>query len=186
MIKFKNIPNKCHEIFENGKKRLIWESRSVAVNCVVILLDKRKNLFVLASKRGPKAADFQGKLNIVAGYLDWNESGTEAIYRETWEECGLNLPALSKSILSNVINNNILNPWKIKTEPIENKQNISLIYGIVISYNSDELPILSLKYNEIEGEVEKAWWMPIFDIDNYEWAFSHNHVIKDYLNLINK
>jgi NADH pyrophosphatase NudC (nudix superfamily) len=185
-MKFKNRANKCHEVIEGDKKRLVWESRSVAVNCVIILYNIKGEPFVLVSKRGPKAADYQGKLNIVAGYLDWDESGTEAVFRETWEECGLNLPALMNRIFSTVLNDHLSQPWHVKSEPDENRQNISLRYGIAIAYKSNELPPLSLEHNEIVGEVEKAWWMRISDINNHSWAFNHGQVIKDYLKMINK
>lgn len=182
---FKNKPNKCHTVIEKGKERIVWESRSVAVNLVVIAIVKAKpgqsreyDPFVLVSKRGPKAADFQGKLNIVAGYLDWDETGPEAAFREAWEECGINIPEFVKQNYSSVILNHLNQPWHVKTEPDENRQNISLRYGVAL--RCDELPTLTLKNNEIEGEVEDAWWMSINNIDDYEWAFNHDEVIKDY------
>jgi len=182
-MKFKNKPNKCHEITENGNKRLIWESRSVAVNCIVVLKNNLCEQYVLVSERGPNAADFVGKLNLISGYLDWNESGTDAVYREAWEECGINLPELINNSFNVVIKNNLNDPWEVETTPNENRQNISLRYGVILMYNHIELPHLSTEHNEIKGEVEKSWWMPITDIDNYQWAFSHDKVIKKYLKI---
>jgi len=176
---FKNRPNKSYEVTENNIKKLVWESRSVAVNCVVVISND-EGIFILVSKRGPKAADFQGKLNVVAGYLDWDETGTEAVYRETWEECGLDLLKFKKYIIFD----DLSNPWNVKTEPDENRQNVSLRYGIV--FHLDEFPTLSLEHNEIEGEIESAWWMPLKNINNYEWAFCHNEVILEYLKFTNK
>lgn len=175
-MKFNNKPNKLHRI--NG--RSIWESRSVAVNCVVII--KREGVEipeVLVSRRGPNAADFQGKLNVIAGYLDYNETGTEAVYRETWEEVGLDLEQLTFD--NRIMRIDLLEPWFVNTRPTENKQNVSLRYGVYIHLYNNELPKLSLEYNEVVGEVSEAWWMPINDINRHEWAFNHDKTIKDYI-----
>jgi 8-oxo-dGTP pyrophosphatase MutT (NUDIX family) len=182
---FKNKPNVSYEVKdEKGNKKTIWNSRSVAVNCVVVLVGDFDMMgpFVLASKRGPNAADFQGKWNLVSGYLDYNESGTEAVYREVWEECGINIPAIIKT--HKVISNDLIQPWHVKTEPDENKQNVSLRYGVIIKYKTGETFPLSLEHNEVEGEVEEAIWMPIENIDKYEWAFNHDKVILEYINKI--
>ncbi len=186
MINFKNVTNPSHMVKDSQGERVVWESRSVAVNCVVMvcLRDKKsiKDSYVLVSRRGPNAADFQGKLNLVAGYLDWNESGKEAVMRETWEECGLDLQSLMRDSL--VLKNHMDQPWHVKTEPDENRQNISLRYGVFLHIGKNNLPTLSLKNNEIEGEVEEAWWMPISDILNHNWAFNHDRVTLDFLKLL--
>lgn len=175
MKKFNNRPNIEHNI--NGN--IVWESRSVAINLVIInYVDD--NIYVLASKRGPNAADFQGKMNIIAGYMDWDESGKEAVFRETWEEVGIDLEKLIKKEI--IIKRHIEQPWYVKTDPhTSNKQNISLRYGII--FVMDKLPKLTVENNEIEGEVDSPIWLPLKEIDNYEWAFNHDQVIKDYFNL---
>lgn len=175
-MKFKNKPNTPHTI--NGK--VIWESRSVAVVGVIMLFDNENILHVLVSTRGPKMPDYQGCINLVAGYLDWNESATEAIIRECWEETGFNI---EKHIEKLYIQLNDLNtPWTISTEPTNNLQNISMRFGLVMRTNSKKLPKLTTKYNECEGESENPMWMPISDIDKYDWAFNHNEIIKLYYN----
>jgi 8-oxo-dGTP pyrophosphatase MutT (NUDIX family) len=183
-MKFKNRPNVAHKVGDH----IVWESRSTAVNGVVIVfLPGEPVPFVLVSKRGPNAADFKGHLNVVAGYLDWDESGTEALYRETWEETGLDLEALvypeksANALFSEVISNDLENPWHVKTKPTENRQNISLRYGVALKFKKDRLPDLTTKYNEVPGEVQAAWWMPVNQIDGFMWAFEHDKVIKEYL-----
>jgi len=179
-MNFFNKPNKCYKVTEEGKEILIWNSRSVAVNCVIALVDEQIGPCILVSKRGPNAADFQGKMNIVAGYLDWDESGTDAVYRETWEECGVNVLQLLTDF--KIIRNDLFDPWSVKTFTDENRQNVSLRYGVIMSKKpSQTFPTLSTEHNEIEGEVESPFWMPYHDIDNYEWAFKHDVVIKNYL-----
>ncbi len=198
-MKFTNRQNKRHFVVENNrffrfilslfrKKRIVWESRSVAVNgCIIAFLPRQNIPYVLASKRGPKAADYQGKLNLIAGYLDWDETGTEALYRESWEEVGIDLESFAfpegHADWREVIANDLLNPWQTKTEPdTSDNQNISLRYGFICKLKlGSELLELSLDHNEVDGEVSEAFWLPVNEIDKYEWAFNHDSVIRDYL-----
>jgi ADP-ribose pyrophosphatase YjhB (NUDIX family) len=179
-MKFNNKPNTPHDI--DGK--VIWEKRSVAVvGCTFI--DKGSNTYVLVSRRGQKSPDFQGKMNLVAGYLDWDETGTEAVYRETWEETGFNLPKYMKKF--HVSKNDLNDPWKTTTSPNNNLQNVTLRYGaLLIMLDTDKFPKLTTKYNEVPGETEDPIWMPITDIHKYEWAFEHDKVIESYDKRLNK
>jgi len=196
-MEFFNRQNKLHFVIENNlfysflmwifkwafKKRAVWESRSVAVNCVVLVtLDDGTGPFILISRRGPNAADFKGKMNIVAGYLDWDESGTEAVLREAWEECGINLEELKGK--NKVLADNLTDPWHVKTKPNENKQNVALRYGLKVKLSTNILPTLTTIHNEIPGEVETAQWVKEEEINHYEWAFNHDEVIKEYLRLL--
>jgi len=185
-MEFKNRPNKLITEHLTGEK--YWNSRSTGVNvAIIIYLPGHEAPYVLASRRGPNAADHQGKMNNVAGYIDWDETGTEAIYRETWEEVGLDLEAFAyppdddTSPWYELIRNDLQEPWQVKTDPSENRQNISLRYGFACRLREPKFPDLSLTNNEVEGEVSEAWWMPITDIKNHEWAFGHDDLIKEYL-----
>lgn len=183
-MKFENRPNKSYIVnLGNGIRKEVWESRSVAVNSVILVLTNKSDIpYVLASKRGPNSADYQGKMNLIAGYLDWDEYAHEAVIRETWEECGLNI----LNLLSNttVLANHMKQPWFVNTSPLENRQNVSLRYGCLLKLNISTLPKLSLDNNEVEGEIEEAMWIPVNKIDKYDWAFNHDSVIKEYLSLI--
>lgn len=189
-MKFNNRPNTLHKV---GDKN-IWESRSVAVNGVILLyffvpgsiVFNFSGIYVLVSKRGPNAADYQGKYNLVAGYLDWNEDGRQALVRETWEETGLDLESLLDNPSYNIIQSDLDNPWHVKTDPSANRQNISLRYGIKLSSSDNSMPTLSVEHNEVDGEVEDPQWMPVKDIDEHEWAFGHDDVIKEYFNFFKK
>lgn len=167
-MKFKNRHNQSH----NVGGRIIWESRSVAVNCVVVCGDS-----ILLGQRGKGAPDSRGLWNVPSGYLDWDESGTEAVYREVWEETGLYLPD------QKIIINNLLNPWHVNTQPDENRQNISLRYGCVIGKVGNEFPLLTPENSEPD-EIADLKWVPINELGDYKFAFNHNVVIKEYLNLI--
>lgn len=175
-MKFKNKQNSAYQIAGN----IIWNSRSVAVVGCIILI-QGENRYVLVSKRGPKSPNFIGKMNLVAGYLDWNETGTEAVYRETWEETGFNLPKYLKKF--NCILNNLKHPWFVNTSPNSNLQNVTLRYGAIFNISENvKFPKLTTRYNEVYGETENPMWMPISEVNNYEWAFDHDSVIKLYNN----
>ena len=185
-MKFTNRPNKLHKI---GDKQ-VWESRSVAVNGVVLIyLPGHQAPYVLASRRGPKSADFQGMMNVIAGYLDWDETGTQALYRETWEEVGLDLQEFAypekdgqdSAYWYEVVRNDLDQPWHVKTLPSANRQNVSLRYGFACKMKTPKFPDLSLSNNEVEGEVSEAWWMPVTEIKYHQWAFGHDELIKEYL-----
>jgi len=185
-MKFNNKPNILYSInTEYDDNIQVWDSRSVAVNGV-ILIDVANNedssLYVLVNKRGPYG-DFPDLWNLPAGYLDKNETGPEAFVRETWEECGLNLYKLQEDAL--MINERHLDqPWNVETDPSVNRQNISLRYGLYTTQYY--FPSLSTDYNDIPGEVIDPRWIPVNIIDKYEWAFNHDRVIKNYLLKINK
>jgi hypothetical protein len=94
------------------------------------------------------------------------------------------LTKISKtSTEQNIIINNLLSPWYVNTHPGENRQNISLRYGCVIKPIGNILPELSDKNSEPE-EVQELKWVNINDLDDYDFAFNHDKVIKQYLNLI--
>ena len=175
-MKFNNRENPVHKIGD----KTIWESRSVAVNLVVVIQDTiYPENYVLVSKRGPNAADNRGKYNLVAGYLDWDETASEAFIRETWEECGLDL---LKTLKENTITqNNLVQPWHVQTDPASSRQNVSLRYGVKLLSTKGTFPALNTDNNEVEGEVEDPQWMPVSKIDNYEWAFDHDKLIKEYI-----
>lgn len=174
-MEFKNRPNIPHEI----EGRTVWESRSVAVVGVVILYDSNGNGYVLASRRGPNSADYKGKMNLVAGYLDYDENGTEAVVRESWEETGFDILEHKKKLL--VIKNNLYDPWSVNTEITTNLQNITLRYGIILYLpENEEFPSLTTEHNEIVGECEDPVWMPLDQFQKHEWAFNHDQVILEY------
>jgi 8-oxo-dGTP pyrophosphatase MutT (NUDIX family) len=181
-MKFNNRANLVHKV--NGK--LVWESRSVAVNLVVIMLPiYTMKPHVLVARRGPKAADFRGSYNLIAGYLDWDETGTQAATRETWEEVGIDLQDFFRNKDYLITKNDLSHPWFVKTDPSSNRQNVSLRYGLRIITKNKSFPEFDLSNNEVVGEVEDPQWMPVEEISNYEWAFDHDQVIEDYLNLTN-
>ena len=105
MPSFKNIANKFHKD-KNGNP--FWESRSVAVEIVVLALYK-KEVYVLIEKRSNTMMDSPGKFCMPSGYIDYNESGWEAAIREVYEETGIYLPDYDHLLVTN----NNKEPFKI-------------------------------------------------------------------------
>lgn len=176
-MKFSNTPNISYISKEDNILR--WYSRSSAVVAHVIFIDDNNNAFYLVGKRGENV-DQPNKYNIPCGYFDWDENLRGTMFREVWEETGLDL---STNYGINVFSS-IEQPWFVNTNPNQNRQNISFHTGIVIQLGKDEeLPQLSLDNME-EGEATMATLMPVSMLDminDDEWAFNHNERIKDFI-----
>ena len=176
----KNFKNRQNEFVtkENIGERGFFISRSVAV--VGIIIAKMDNkLFALVNKRGIGAADNIGKFNACCGYMDWSETGSEAITREIYEESGVDIDVIksTKKILYNFTEQ----PFYVNTDPNENRQNISLSYGLL--FETDNLPETSSCYSE-HDEIEEIKWMDINDINKYDFAFGHDKRILSFLEII--
>lgn len=173
---FKNKPNKSHEI--NGKR--VWESRSVAVNAVIII-EYNDELYVLMAQRGEGAADNQFKWNVPSGYLDNNETGPEAADREVWEETGFDITTINKIKSDDVVANFLEQPWFVNTDPSANRQNVSLRYGVF--FRTKKLPMLTDIFSEPK-EIADLKWEKIENIDKYDWAYGHDKVIGQFIQLL--
>lgn len=145
---------------EDGKE--YWISRSVAVSVFLFVKDKDQ-LYVLANKRGPGAADFQGLWNCPCGYLDWDETAKEAACREVFEECGVK------------INPKMLTLHNVITDPTQNRQNVTLRFCGMI--NKSRLNFFKSEGGE-ENEVSEVALIPFSEISKYKWAFGHDEIIQ--------
>lgn len=179
--KFHNRPLKFIEDKKTGEKFLM--SRPQAVACVIIGQCELES-YVLAQKRGNSVAVEQGKWAFPSGFLDWNETGTEAAIRETWEETGINLKNIlefhpDQNKFYCAIHNDLDSPWRVDTEPIEEYgQTVVLYYGLHFMCN--DLPTPSLDYVEHPEEVDKVKWIPINKVCKKNWAFDHDKVFDNY------
>lgn len=165
-------------------EKLVWESRSPAL-VGVIIAEFDTEEYVLIGKRGKGAADNHGRWNVPCGYLDWDESGYDGICREIFEETGLYIPDVLKGKYSHqnllVSENHLNNPFYVNTQPTENRQNVSLSYGLY--FVCDRLPELSIKYCEPD-EVSEVMWMKLSQLDSYDFAFDHDVRIKYYMKML--
>lgn len=147
---------------EDGKQ--YWISRSCAVLAVIFVINSNREVFVLANKRGPGAADFHGFWNCPCGYIDFDETGTEAAAREVFEETGYK------------INHKFLRLYGVQTDPKENRQNITIRYFSIIRHKD------LLKSQPVGGEdqeVSEVKLIPINNIRLYKWAFNHDKIISE-------
>lgn len=160
----KNFP-----IIASGTGKEYWISRSIAVLVAVYAKDKKGNLYVLTVKRGKGTPDpeFVGKYCLPCGYLDFDETIKEAGQRELKEETGINIDPTWMTLVY------------INDDPKSDKrQNITFRYQVSAQTSVDELKKqLTTKYAEPD-EVESVQFIPLKDIDKYEWAFNHDQLLK--------
>ena len=153
----KNFP-----IEHEGK--IYWISRAVGVAGYIFCLDNGK-LLILANKRGSGTPDFQGYWNCPCGYLDFDETTAEACSREIMEETNLNVSPKSLVL------------YNVEDDPSANKQNVTFrYYSFSDRYYKGQT--VYAKGAE-ENEVDDVKWIPIEDIDNYNWAFNQKRTIME-------
>ena len=153
---------KNFSIMFNGRE--FWISRSVAVVAFVY----NKDNTVLAVQRGIETPDpeFVGKWCLPCGYLDYDETLDEAVVREIHKETGVLLTKNNSDTVDIEINSN---------PKSDKRQNVTVRYKIW--YNGDDK--LSTEFSE-KDEVSDVKWIPLSEIDNYEWTFNHKDLIKRY------
>lgn len=164
---FNNVHNKMYMVNNDVK----WDSRACAVVCHVWFI-KSGVPYVLIGKRG-QVMDNPNKWNIPCGYLDWNENLQQAMFREVWEETGLDLNKYldHQTIYSPMTGQ----PWLVYSEPLENRQNIAMHMGMVVDIGSAALPELSLANME-KNESTGAYFKSIHEVEcisEVDWAFNH-------------
>jgi 8-oxo-dGTP pyrophosphatase MutT (NUDIX family) len=173
---FKSRPN---ELITTTDGRKLYHSRSVAVVVVLACMDTNGAYKFAIEKRGTNPGlDKQGLWCLPCGYLDWDESGTQAVKREVWEEIGLDLDEYKDVELPG--SPGLEQPWFVKTSPDENRQNVTLRYGM--TFIKRELPKLTPNNDCEPNEVADAQWVNYSDIllGKYEFAFNHDKVIAEY------
>lgn len=144
-----------------------WVSRSIAVIGLVLTKSNNKWYF-LANKRGEGCPDFNGCWNIPCGYLDYNETAEEAVAREVFEECGIRFDPSQ------------FTAFYINSDPREsNRQNVTIRYIAFVDQSYMHIKTTD-RFSE-KNEVEEIRWIPLTDVDNYEWAFEHEKILKGKL-----
>jgi 8-oxo-dGTP pyrophosphatase MutT (NUDIX family) len=168
--------NRQNELITTTDGRQLFHSRSVAVVAVLVCMNPDGECRIAIEKRGNHPGlDKKGLWCLPCGYLDWDESGKDAVRREVWEEVGLNLDEYKNVMVGGP---SLDNPYFVKTEPDENRQNITLRYGMV--FIQREWPVLTPNNDAEPDEVADAVWAKYSDIllDKYEFAFNHKAVIQ--------
>lgn len=178
-VKFKSTPNRCVHI--DGKE--IWISRSVTVLPVLFFVS-RGTQYVPLGLRGTDLPEGVGQWGLPGGYLDYDETAPGAVYREVWEELGLDIPQLLQDFR---FEGNLDQPYEVYSEPLR-RQNVTLKYALMFHLGDAELPKLDPQVSQ--GEVVEARWVEVGDAIAMPLAFNHHEVIqaclKNYYCITNK
>ena len=165
MDKEKNIfSTKNQPCYTKDGEFIGWFSRSMAAAIFVFCKDADGIIHVLASERGPGAADFIGYWNCCCGYLDFNETLVECACRELKEETGVIAKPYELSFIG------------YEDNPSENHQNVTFRFVYKIMNRTIDEISFSKDDNE-KDEVGEIKWIPIFDVHKYKWAFKHDEII---------
>lgn len=148
----------------------LWSGRYCAVAAFVFCKLKGE-WCVLANQRGRGTPDYQGYWNCVCGYLEADENAEEGCAREVYEETGVKIKP-SKFTLASV-----------QTEPSRCEHgNVTLRYFAILKERLDDVSVSKsavLAGNGEKDEVEAIGWIPLKDVDNYDWAFNHKQILKE-------
>ena len=161
---FSTVNQPC---FDKNGNFLGWFSRSMATAIFVYCKDKDNNLYILASERGKGAADFKGYWNCPCGYLEFGMTLLENAITECLQETGILVSADEVEFMD--FNDSITS----------NHQNVTFFYRLVVKNKTIDDFNFSHKYME-KNEVGEIKWIPLSEIDNYQWAFGHDNLIKNF------
>ena len=153
----------------NGKE--YWVSRSIATVTYVFGLINNEYC-ILANKRGPGLPNKVGLWNCVSGYLDYDETLEEAAVREVFEETGVRL---DKSFL--IMDN-------IDSSVDRERQNVLVRYYTYIGELAEQVVLTN--ENAEPNEVDEVKWIPITEIDKYQWVSEthRNKIVEYYIRLV--
>lgn len=180
--RFNNSPNnhlRLSYLTNHGNMKLdYWISRAPAVVGIIFTMTD-EGLNVLLIKRSNKMREEPNKYGAPSGYLDWDETGFQAITREIFEETSMYLPDYNEFL----IYDNEEQPFYVLTDPTKDKnQNVSLLYINVYDFSTsmDSFPRFIENYQC--KETAEVKWLRLHDFytweHKYEWAFNHNDRIK--------
>jgi len=144
--------------------RTLWSGRYC---CIVGIIIKIVNgeYYILANQRGSGTPDFQGFWNCPCGFLEGNESAEQGVAREVFEETGV------------IVDPKNLRLHSVQSDPkVCNNGNVTLRYFCYdYHYNETE------RSGGEENEVADVKWIHAKDINNYQWAFNHDELIKMFI-----
>lgn len=169
---------------DTGKE--YWISRSMAVAGFIVAVDEKDELHVLLERRGPGCPDNIGKLCGICGYIDYDETRIDAMFRETYEETGFDLNVAKYLKIFDI---------GIKDDEFDGKQNITQRYMILTDLEElrklFEDGTINIRTEERKGEKDEVSELIILPysvikgMNSSEFAFGHKEIIdqivKDYL-----
>jgi 8-oxo-dGTP diphosphatase len=163
----KNFP-----VIDKNTGREYWISRSIAAVVLIITKEKEEE-FVVAVKRGKGTPDpeYVGTYCMPCGYLDFDETITQAAKREVLEETGLDFPISDFKLVS--INDN---------PESDKRQNITFRFIVETQIPLKNLASKLTTKNSEKDEVEDISFIKLDDIESFRWAFNHETLIKEIIN----
>ena len=157
-----------HYIVPMDKVRDLYDGRYCAI-AGFVFATVNGEYCVLANKRGKGTPDFQGYWNCACGYLERGENSQQGIARETLEECGIDIdPELFKIAF-------------VQTEPKFCEHGNVTIHHVAFLGEQEQINFEDLEFVGGEAdEVADVKWIPVNQIDQYQWAFGHDKTIMKY------
>lgn len=186
---FNNTPNEHLRMQYNTQHGNVgldyWISRAPAVVGIIFAFGVPEGNRVLVIRRSKRMRVEPLKFGAPSGYLDWDESGFDAMTREVFEETSMYLPDYDPFLVFD----NDKQPFYVQTDPEKDKlQNVSLSYVLAYDFTNDP----DFFPEEIEkhknSETDEVLWLRFSDFYNayYDWAFNHDERIKMALKFLNK
>ena len=160
--------NWCYTIPEGEHKGITMYSGRFTAVTLIALTEIDKQVCVLANKRGPGCPDYNGYWNMPCGYVEANETTKEAAAREAFEECCID------------IDPDDIVYYGLQDEPAFcNKGNITIRYYTWVTTDKNKIPE-NPKLTGEKDEVDEIRWIPLAEYRNYQWAFGHEKLIKEF------
>jgi ADP-ribose pyrophosphatase YjhB (NUDIX family) len=156
----------------NHNGQILWYSRSLACGCIVFGYNKNNEICVLANKRGDGCEFNNFMWNVPGGFIDFNESAEEAAVRELYEETGVKIPSDEVTLVV------------LDTAPTGARQTMTASFAHRLPDNIDVENIKTTAEHSEPGEVAEIKFIPIKDLDKYQWTRGQIKKIKAALHLM--
>lgn len=143
-----------------------WVSRSIVVALYAFCKNENGEWCLLSNQRG------SGKWNVPQGYLDYGETTKRAAQRECEEETGI---SIDTSLIRSLGNHNV---FRGSNGPVIERF-IATLPGTINNYSNFSTE------NAEQGEVLNVKWIPMSEIDNFNWAANHGKQAKEIFGYAN-
>ena len=161
--------NQEYYLIPKDECRTLYDGRYCAVVAFIFAVVNGR-FCVLANRRGIGTPDFQGFWNCPCGFLERNEFGNEGAARETFEECNYKIDPKKLKMVG------------VQTDPVKsNNGNVTIRFSAFVG---SQYLFTKAELNGNGGElneVDDIKWIPVDEIDMYDWAFGHEETIREVM-----
>lgn len=171
---------KNFQITDKETDKKYWISRSICTCVITVVTLYGAPIGVLASQRGDKTPNEQGKWNLTCGYLDYDETTAECAQRELWEELGIKVP-IERFQLYKVIDD----PKKDWAQNVSFRYIVKLTLSDVLDYLHNSANLDTESRGGECSEVADIRLILTEDLPKYKWAFNHLDLIHEVINHLN-